>query len=296
VLQALANREQVEDVNRFLLASLKRRAASNAASGAGTAAPATTSPIAAKTLDKDAIRKQIEYYFSDAKYPNLKSKADPNGWIRLAVFLPFNTLQGLGVKTVDQMVKAIQGSSSVVVHSDMQRIQRKFPLAAGQAATMRSAAAQQIGGSPPKVPAGKAHIGKAPIGKSPGAKSTIVKAPAAKSAVTKSAASTALPAARAPKAKARAAAPSGPGSGKPPQPRTDLEFEEMMLQSKLIAMNKQGIWPATHPLDEATLAWVLKMGDPQRAMEILDEAEQEGAELEDPAAWVQSKVRTEAML
>jgi len=36
------------------------------------------------------------------------------------------------------------------------------------------------------------------------------------------------------------------------------------------------------------------MGDPQRAMEILDEAEEEGTALENPASWVQNKVWSEA--
>jgi hypothetical protein len=78
--------------------------------------------------------------------------------------------------------------------------------------------------------------------------------------------------------------------GKPPVVRSDLDFEKFMVQGKLQALNKMGIWEGSHPLDEAALGALLSI-DPGRAIEILDEAEEKCAELKDPSDFVRTTIK-----
>mmetsp|Transcript_109727 Transcript_109727/g.354265 ORF Transcript_109727/g.354265 Transcript_109727/m.354265 type:complete len:616 (+) Transcript_109727:60-1907(+) len=292
LLQVLANREQVEDATQWILASLKKKAAAAGASAE------TTGSARVGVDNAPAVRKQIEYYFSDSNYPRdkfLQSKADGSGWVRISDLLPFNRLKQLRVQTVEQAAQAIQGSSSLVLSSDMQRVRRRVPLSKsfspGKAAP---AVAVQAKAPIAKVSAGAGAPAKAPIAKVPGAKAPVVHA----SAVTKSPAASKPPAV----AKALAAKPpvtkasvgvKAPGAGKPPQQRNGLEFEQMALQAKLLAMNKQGIWPSPHALDEATLAALLNMDEPHRGIEILEEAEDQGTNIKDPSQFVQKLIAEE---
>jgi len=83
---------------------------------------------------------------------------------------------------------------------------------------------------------------------------------------------------------AKAAVAKESQSGRPPRPRAGLDFDQMAVQGKLQALNSQGPWKAPHPLDEAVLAALLRI-DPARALEILDEAEEQGESLADPSAF-----------
>lgn len=82
--------------------------------------------------------------------------------------------------------------------------------------------------------------------------------------------------------------------GKPPQPRTDLfDFEQMAVQGKLQALNKQSIWSGPHPLDQAAFSVLLKI-DPSRALEILDEVEEKGSSIKNPSEFVRNIVLEES--
>lgn len=127
--------------------------------------------------------------------------------------------------------------------------------------------------SPAKAPAAKAPISKAPVAKAPISKAPVAKAPIAKASI----------------AKAPQAAPAS-GVGKAPVIRQGLEFEQLAVQAKLQSLNKLDLWTGVHPLDEAALAALLRI-DSGRAHEILDEAEEKGAELKNPSVFVISRVR-----
>jgi len=122
----------------------------------------------------------------------------------------------------------------------------------------------------PKAPIAKAPVVKAPIAKAPAAKAPIAKAPVSK----------------APGAKAGGQA-APPGIGIPPRLRTEqeLEFFQMAVQAKLMTLNKQGIWKGPHPMDEGALVALLSI-DSARALEILDEAEEQGKQLASPSRFV----------
>lgn len=179
-----------------------------------------------------------------------------------------------------------------------------------------------------KAPMAKAHVTKAPVAKSPVSKAL---APQQASEVAKAPASSKLPAgvkvfklpgqkvsvspqeakapiAKTPTAKAPIAkAPVGkaPGGGKPlpggvgeaPRLRTEqeLEFFQMAVQAKLMALNKQGIWKGPHPLDEAALLALLSI-DSARALEILDEAEDQGKQLASPSRFVRDTCAEEEQM
>merc|ERR1719323_2985487 len=105
-----------------MLAALKKKAVQKAVKGG--AAPAAVAPTAVG-IDDAAVRKQVEYYFSDENWPKdrfLQSKADAAGWVALADLLPFRKLVSLGVKTVAQAAKAMRGSTSVMLSSDGLRL------------------------------------------------------------------------------------------------------------------------------------------------------------------------------
>merc|ERR1712136_62748 len=84
-------------------------------------------------------------------------------------------------------------------------------------------------------------------------------------------------------------ATGGSGIGKPPRPRTGLEFESVAMQAKLQAMNTMGLWPGPHPLDDAALTALLKI-TAARALEILEEAEEDASEISDPSSFVRKLV------
>mmetsp|Transcript_13643 Transcript_13643/g.25819 ORF Transcript_13643/g.25819 Transcript_13643/m.25819 type:complete len:543 (-) Transcript_13643:16-1644(-) len=129
--------------------------------------------------------------------------------------------------------------------------------------------------------AGKPVVSKAKpsVGKTPPAKPGAAKPAVAKPAIAK-AAKPGVPAA--------GAKPSG--SGKPPRMRDGLDFEQMMVQGKLQTLNKLDIWSGPHPLDDAALTTLLSIL-PARASEILDEAEERGAELKNPSLFVQQAAK-----
>lgn len=147
-----------------------------------------------------------------------------------------------------------------------------------------------LDGSPPK-----AAVAKVPsavkVAKTPPADRS---PPVAKAAVTKA------PVAKAPVAKApvKKAPPPSPspgkpaGAGQPPVVRTGLDFEQLAVQAKLQTLNKKGIWRGSHPLDEAALEALLRI-DPGRALEILDEAEEQGSQLAAPSMFVREQVAEE---
>lgn len=184
----------------------------------------------------------------------------------------------------------------------------KAPIAkvpAGKAPVGKAAVAKQPLGKAPivKAPAGKAPLAKAPIvkapaGKAPLAKAPIAKVPAGKAPIAKAPIAKA-PAGKAPIAKAAIVkAPAGAPLAKaprrerlPPKPREGLDFEKLAVQSKVLTLNKQKIWPGEHPLDESALAALLSM-DPFRAMDILEDAEERGnaQSLTDPSAFVRRAV------
>jgi len=115
---------------------------------------------------------------------------------------------------------------------------------------------------------GAAGPAKAPLAKAPVVKAAIAKAPVAK------------------------APQGGPvaGVGRPPVVRQGLEFEQIMVQEKLQCLNKIGVWTGPHPLDEAALASLLRI-DFGRAMEILEDVEDQGAEIKNPSSFVINKIR-----
>jgi hypothetical protein len=91
---------------------------------------------------------------------------------------------------------------------------------------------------------------------------------------------------------ARPTATGGGGVGHPPRPRTGLEFESVAMQAKLQAMNTMGLWPGSHPLDDAALTALLKI-TPARALEILEEAESDASDISDPSSFVRKLVLEE---
>lgn len=95
-----------------------------------------------------------------------------------------------------------------------------------------------------------------------------------------------------PAAEAEAAAQKQPkGLFEPPVLRKDLDFDQQMVQAKVQWLNKEGIWPGAHPLDEAALFYVLSI-PPSRALEILEEVETVGADIDTdgPSAYVRKVV------
>lgn len=71
---------------------------------------------------EDAIRKQIEFYFSDSNFRKdafLRSAAesDPEGFVPLSVLLTFNKLKSLSTD-VEVILDAVKSSESVVISED----------------------------------------------------------------------------------------------------------------------------------------------------------------------------------
>lgn len=82
------------------------------------------------------------------------------------------------------------------------------------------------------------------------------------------------------------------GKGKAPRHRSDLDFEQQLVQGKVEALNMSGIWPGAHPIDEATLRALLAI-DASAAMECLQETEDRasGGQKMDPSEFLQQLSR-----
>jgi hypothetical protein len=83
-------------------------------------------------MSEAAIRKQVEFYFSDSSYRKdvfLKTVADgdPEGWVPITVLLTFNKLKSITTNP-EEVANALVASSSVVVSEDKNRIRRTVPL------------------------------------------------------------------------------------------------------------------------------------------------------------------------
>eukprot|EP01031_Cornospumella_fuschlensis_P039060 gene39060-47521_t len=82
--------------------------------------------------DLDAIRKQVEFYFSDSNYRKdtfLKAAAesDPDGLVAISVLLTFNRLKSL-TTDVAVVAKAVEDSDSVVLSANKEKVKRAEPL------------------------------------------------------------------------------------------------------------------------------------------------------------------------
>lgn len=91
------------------------------------------------------------------------------------------------------------------------------------------------------------------------------------------------------------AAPVVKGVGQKPVHRPNLEFMQDCVQGKLLQLNAMGLWRGlgAHPFDEAALDALLSI-NPDRALEILSEAEEKGGALLNPSGFVRSAVASEA--
>ena len=74
-----------------------------------------------ENIDK-AIKRQVEYYFSDINYPKdkyLQNKAskNPEGFISLKEIMGFNKLKQL-TKSTEAVIKALEGSTQVEFSED----------------------------------------------------------------------------------------------------------------------------------------------------------------------------------
>lgn len=84
--------------------------------------------------------------------------------------------------------------------------------------------------------------------------------------------------------------------GAPPQKRDGLEFEQEAVQEKLLELNDSGVFKPKIPFDDAALSSLLQI-DAGSALDILADAEQQGAKCRMPSLFVQQqvlKVRTAA--
>lgn len=82
-----------------------------------------------------AVRRQVEYYFSDSNLPRdrfllAKTEEDAEGYVPLSVLLTFNRIKKLGVTSEATLASAIQSSSSLNLDESQARIRRKTPLPA----------------------------------------------------------------------------------------------------------------------------------------------------------------------
>ncbi|RYG63695.1 hypothetical protein EON64_15390, partial [archaeon] len=80
----------------------------------------------------DAIRKQVEFYFSDSNYRKdtfLKAAAesDPDGFVAISVLLTFNRLKNL-TTDVAEVAKAVESSDAVVLSANKDKVKRAEPL------------------------------------------------------------------------------------------------------------------------------------------------------------------------
>lgn len=86
-----------------------------------------------ENIDK-AIKRQVEYYFSDINYPKdkyLQNKASKNseGFISLKEIMGFNKLKQL-TKSTEAVIKALEGSTQVEFSEDGKLIRKRQSAAA----------------------------------------------------------------------------------------------------------------------------------------------------------------------
>eukprot|EP00929_Paragymnodinium_shiwhaense_P012156 TRINITY_DN11886_c0_g1_i1.p1 TRINITY_DN11886_c0_g1~~TRINITY_DN11886_c0_g1_i1.p1 ORF type:complete len:648 (-),score=202.10 TRINITY_DN11886_c0_g1_i1:88-2031(-) len=157
-----------------------------------------------------------------------------------------------------------------------------------------------------KAPVAKAAVAKGPVAKAPVAKAPVAKAPVAKAPVAKTGGAPAAPKGHAAtlgqrlaathqkvaKAALEAAALPMEGAGEAPVQRQSLEFEERLVQEKLLSLNRLGIWEAPHALDEAALRGLLRIS-PGRAIEILEEVEDLAGNAAEPSKFILNQVAEE---
>ena len=72
--------------------------------------------------DKDAVRKQMEFYFSDANFRKdtflrAAAEADADGYVPISTLLTFNKLKQLTI-IPGEIVEAINGSQVCLASSD----------------------------------------------------------------------------------------------------------------------------------------------------------------------------------
>lgn len=84
------------------------------------------------TMSAEAIKKQVEFYFSDSNYRKdtfLKAAAesDPDGFVAISVLLTFNRLKSL-TTDVAKIADAVEDSDEVVLSADKKKIKRSRPL------------------------------------------------------------------------------------------------------------------------------------------------------------------------
>eukprot|EP00930_Biecheleria_cincta_P024841 TRINITY_DN1773_c0_g1_i2.p1 TRINITY_DN1773_c0_g1~~TRINITY_DN1773_c0_g1_i2.p1 ORF type:complete len:504 (-),score=171.60 TRINITY_DN1773_c0_g1_i2:67-1578(-) len=224
--------------------------------------------------------------------------ANPTRWVEVSLERRANTAPAAATDGQQPAeapaVKAVVAKSAVAKAPATKAPVAKSPVA-------KAPAPQQASEQPKAAAASKLPTGVKVI-KLPGqkvstppqeAKAPITKAPVAKAPIAKA------PVSKAPGAKAggQALPPGVDGVGTPPRLRTEqeLEFFQMAVQAKLMALNKQGIWKGPHPLDEAALVALLSI-DSARSLEILDEAEEQGKQLASPSRFVRDQVAEEKKL
>lgn len=83
-------------------------------------------------MSSEAIRKQVEFYFSDSNYRRdtfLKAAAesDPDGFVAISVLLTFNRLKSL-TTDVAVVADAIESSEQLILSSDRKKVKRANPL------------------------------------------------------------------------------------------------------------------------------------------------------------------------
>ena len=83
--------------------------------------------------DHFAIRKQVEYYFSDANLARdgfLRDKiaAENGGWVGLSFINSFNRMQRMRM-SADEVAAALRASATLEVDETGQRVRRRVPFA-----------------------------------------------------------------------------------------------------------------------------------------------------------------------
>ena len=82
-----------------------------------------------ESVNDAAIKKQIEYYLSDAnlsrdKFFREQIETDKEGWVSIAHFLNCNKVKSMGISS-EQIAEACQDSSAVDVNDEKNKIRRK---------------------------------------------------------------------------------------------------------------------------------------------------------------------------
>lgn len=80
-----------------------------------------------------AIRKQVEFYFSDSNLPRdrfllAKTEENPQGFVPLSTLLTFNRLKKMGVASVEMLSAAVKSSTVLVLDDTKTKVRRSDPL------------------------------------------------------------------------------------------------------------------------------------------------------------------------